>query len=267
LFIPWLGRLRANIPEAGTFWLATPDVGKLMTTVIDLTGGVWAASLYGALFLGALCLPLAGRRLRVSDHRLVGVLACWGLLPVLLTYTVAQWTPVFSSRYLLFASPGLYLLVAALLASLPFPGAYRCTAEILLIVVSAVGLNRVVYLKADWRSAAAVIQQHLIPGTTMLTSPRYHCLPLAYYLDPTAFLHPPSMLQSLESSGVFCLDDRRDLRGVTRPSSRLIVARGRLSRLDPEEILLHYGRRRFRLAAQERVEGVTMLVFDVQAHH
>jgi mannosyltransferase len=103
------------------------------------------------------------------DIVLIGV--AWVILPALILLTVNLVDPIYSSRYLTFATPGAALLIGSLLGRIRPIG----FAALLVLVVAGVAApsylsQRTPYAKngSDWAELAAVIGTHARPGDGML---------------------------------------------------------------------------------------------------
>ena len=103
------------------------------------------------------------------DIVLIG--AVWVILPALILLTVNFVDPIYSSRYLTFATPGAALLIGSLLGRIRPVG----FAALLVLVVAGVAApsylsQRTPYAKngSDWAEVAAVIGAHSVPGDGMV---------------------------------------------------------------------------------------------------
>ena len=146
--------------------------------------------LYLALaLLGAL--PIAWRhapwpRPALSPRRRATLLALLLALPLALFYAVTLIRPLFSDRYLIVATPALYLLVAGgVLVVERFARALAPLALVALLATAWVPLRDVNLAaqpeKEDWRGAYAVVAEHLHPRDLVLVHPGYLVSTLDYY--------------------------------------------------------------------------------------
>jgi mannosyltransferase len=222
LFSPWLEALRSNLPQAGRFWLAPPSPEALREVALELAGGGAAAA--GGCAVIALAAAAGRWRPRASSGDLgsgdaapqavpdavpLAVALSWAVVPVTLAFVLSQRVPAFGLRYLLFASLGWTLLVAAATSRLAVPGGARAAAACGLALLAAIGLDRSRSRSADWRMAALLADPG--PGTAIVVAPAWQCLPFSYYLDREAFPDPERRAQRLASAGVQCVGDAADV--------------------------------------------------------
>ncbi len=173
--VPWVGRYFDHEPESVTGLL---PLRFLFGMPIGFLGGN-----SGVLLLFALLIVLGQgvvrraeqgrRRLGLEDPVACGSLVIWLVLPPLVLYAysrVAQ--PIFGpARYTLFSGPAYLILVARGLARLPavlrYPVAAGSAALSVMLLLSMVFRPD---LKADWRGAAAFLDQQGSTGIVAVTS-------------------------------------------------------------------------------------------------
>lgn len=118
-----VGLLVGRLVQLGTHrieWIPTPSLHGVRIVARELTGTAHTASLvaYGAA-IGVAVLAAARRPAGAVERRGVAIAACLAGLPLLTALLLSTVQPVFLSRYLLVAVPGLVLLVGAGVARLP----------------------------------------------------------------------------------------------------------------------------------------------------
>ncbi len=97
---------------------------------------LWAGALAIACALGALRLWMGGS----GTRRALWLLACWGIIPVVLTWYGAIDRPIFNERYLVAAAPAWLLLAAATVQPLPRPRRWLNIAAALVLSVLVAGM-------------------------------------------------------------------------------------------------------------------------------
>ncbi len=155
--------------------------------------------------LAALLLLLGSARLWASGaggRRTLWLLACWGGVPLLLTWIGALERPIFNERYLVAALPAFLLLIAAASEPLRAPRRWMDALAALLLVALAVGMGAgfvrhhtdPAYSKTrGWRSLAAQMERWaagLPPAQTRLAQ-TYPDPTLWYYTGDVAHLVLP----------------------------------------------------------------------------
>jgi uncharacterized membrane protein len=172
----WLGLftgLHAWLDPPHALWMATPGWRELLNAWVVLAGGrysnenpaayvlpaapaiaqgaEWGILLVTAAAVGTAALRVA-RNPRACAHD--GLLLSWALLPpVMLWLAAVAWQPCFLYRYLLFAAPALYVLVARMLA--PPGGTIRWPT--LCLLLAAFALQASVLFTAHFRPDYAAV--------------------------------------------------------------------------------------------------------------
>jgi hypothetical protein len=120
----------AMLPRA----LAVFAVGESMPSQ---QRALWATVLALACAVGALRLWMGGP----VSRRALWLLACWGALPVLLTWYGALDRPIFNERYLIAAAPAFVLLAASALQPVPRPRIWLNVSGTLLLALLIAGMT------------------------------------------------------------------------------------------------------------------------------
>jgi uncharacterized membrane protein len=159
-----------------------------------------------------LSITVAVRRLVVRSRNNAGSLRDWNtavmicslVIPVIVTFVLSMWMPMFAMRYLLICLAPLVLLAAQGLAELPLEwirvGVASC------IVLFSIGALRWYYghPKDDWRGLAAYVIEHAKPGDAVIGCPAGVDWPAQYYLSKRAVHTSPKLSfvtpESLESN-------------------------------------------------------------------
>ena len=97
---------------------------------------LWASVLALACSAGALRLWMGGP----GTRRALWLLACWGIVPVMLTWYGALDRPIFNERYLIAAAPAFLLLAAAAVQPVPRPRIWLNGAAALLLALLVGGM-------------------------------------------------------------------------------------------------------------------------------
>ncbi len=151
-------------------WIPRPTLSDLYKQLADFAG-VQRNSL-GALVIGLVLLVAIYLAIRDPESDSTGLarwriifLISWLLLPVLLTFGVSQWKPVFVDRYLIVSLPAFTILLSAALFRLPYKG--LVAIALLAIVLSesqAIRSYEGTLVKEDWRGASAFVFSQQKPG-------------------------------------------------------------------------------------------------------
>jgi hypothetical protein len=235
--------------------------------LLDFAGGPLALSLDAGILLAG-GIAVAARRgtspadsSRLAADRLA-VLALWASVPVAAAFAIAQLTPVFLTRYLLFASLAWYLLAGVAAAALPLPRALRAAAALLLAGASLLEFAEGGYRAPDWRAVADRVRRERSIGAVVIVLPGYECLPFGYYLEPELFRGSAELTRALADRGVYCVDAEEDLPQPETPPRRLIQVVAAHAPFGAERMLLRYGSSAYRPIAVERFDRAMVLVHE-----
>jgi uncharacterized membrane protein len=113
LFSPWgFYFLRDALAVKSNFWLSKPSLQSLLVTLENFNVGYNAAQ--GAHLASVfIYLPLLILGVFYAKKEKAIILLSFLLLPILITFVISQWTPVYIDRQLILFSPFYYILIAA----------------------------------------------------------------------------------------------------------------------------------------------------------
>lgn len=236
-----LAPLALAVTRSGTgafVWITMPQPGDLYPAVRDLAGGT-DPLVAGFVVATALAIWAALRHRTDGPGRwALALSALLVLTPFVLTYAVSLLVPVFVPRYLLVAVPGMVLLAAAGIATLP--RTWMAASATLLLVAACAPVLWTRYTTAqneDWRGAGAIVSSRAAPGDAVVVEPGWGLPAFGYYYDGREV---PQARIALRLGG---LDGRRRVWVVTAPDysgRRMQVVLGQFAKHHPE-------RRRWRL--------------------
>ncbi len=258
LVLPWLPYAWRNAPTAGAYWLEPPtwrDLRHVLKRFADKNRLLYATLL--------LLVPAVRRALRVPRGAFDGgvgqYLVLWGLLPLALAFVIAARIPIFLDRYLLYASLGLVLTFAYLLAVLPLSRRAHAVVAAGLVALLAPSTLREAP-KDDWRALAArahELRAMHSPATALVLVAAHEVPPFAYYFDRASFA-APGRERTLRERGVVAVAPGAALDAATLAGvAAVAIVRPRLGA--PEVAGLDgFGAPR----AWARVQGLDLLVRD-----
>ena len=200
------------LPMAG--WLPPPTLRGIPHELAKLTGSGMVLSLEVLLVVaGAVVLLRARRRAHdaaAAPLRTLAVLALWTVVPLVAAFAVSAIEPVFLGRYLLYVTPGWYLLVGAAAARLPVGRTLGTALVAALCALSLAGAWQSPLRRADWADAADRARAATADGALAVIIPAHEILPFAWHFSPEAFRdldHLPRRLRELGVVGVPRVDD------------------------------------------------------------
>lgn len=210
-FVPWLKVLFANLPQSGSFWLTAPGYGELKWFVFMLNGSESLFTVFTTIILSSIIMVLLNRRFRFFyesfDTKVYIVFLCLYILPIGLDYWVAQYTPVFLGRYFLYATLGLFLLIAYIISYLNTSAIIRIMIVMPVFYFLFTAFNAKPEKEDDWKSIMPRIKKIQTGNTVIFISASYKYKDFAFYYDREAFKDYKNTIQRLYQKGVYCSKD------------------------------------------------------------
>jgi mannosyltransferase len=216
LLIAWLAALAVTSPvlylawrERGQVsWIGHSSAFTPWTVLIEPWGeSAWGYGLavWVVLIAGALWWRRAVRRACPEWLLLAGT---WVGVPLVVTVGVSVFgSPLFVSRYLTFAMPGVAMLVAAALAALPLRRVATAAAiALVLLAVPGYAMQRMPHAKprqSDLREVAQLVQAQSDPGDAVLFAPGRAREALAVYPERFHGLVDIALKTPFPASGSF----------------------------------------------------------------
>lgn len=185
LCLPWAAHVVLHWPPITPYWLALPDIGTLDYNFRLLL----STPLEPLWYLLAVVVILVGIALRAPERLRGGVverltvLTAWGIGVPVVAYLVSRSVSIVLARYLLFASLGLWLLLAYVVSLAPVRGWRRAALLALLIVPTLLGVTTDPVPRTDWRHALAIARAHAERGKAQIVAaPEWEALPIGYHV-------------------------------------------------------------------------------------
>lgn len=190
LFIPQLLTFSNSVPDA-TFWLKKPTKIDLEYVFIKLIGHDPSYSLIYNLLLFGLVLVLVNLFLPIFkksfDYRKLLLFIAIYFLPIFINYAIAQYTPVFRLRYMLFSGIGPLLALGYMLSKIKIPSAFLLAFSIHLtlpFIRSFKAENQNVF---RWDKVAQVVKDKYQKEYYYYIVPAWRVNDFTYYFDREAF--------------------------------------------------------------------------------
>lgn len=266
LCAPWAGYVLLHWPPITPLWLAAPDAGTLehnfrmlLATPVKPLWYVLAA----VVVLAATALR-APERLRGGAVERVTLLAAWGIGVPFVAFAVSRGVSIVLPRYLLFASLGMWLLLGYVAALAPARGWRKAALIALLVVPTLTRVGDAPIARADWRSALAIAQEHVVPlATRTIVSPEWEAVTVAYYvLPPTSSASSmDDVLRNLGFEGVLVARDPDEVIADLPASVARVILVG-ADAFDHPAVLGMPQMCSFRERLAARMQDVAVRVFD-----
>ncbi len=201
----WIFWERASSTLSNGTWLAPRRAEEMWHMVRR-----WSNEPVVALML---LLPIAvvGSRVRFG-HAALRTGLWWLAGPLVGLWLVQLFVPMYVDRYLLFASPGLYLLAGHALTNLVYSERWRWLAPTVAVCAMAFTFSP---WKDHGRHPSHVVKAVMTwsgPGSPTYLFPYYYDLTFGYHLDRTLLHAPVPMSEGLRSRGVFPINAQDKVR-------------------------------------------------------
>jgi hypothetical protein len=206
-FLPWVKILLANIPKEGSFWSHAPNYDDFRWHINLLIGN--SNLFYMFLFLAILFLFLVilhqKKQIFTSDFntRYYLIFLSLFVLPIILDFVVAQYTPVFLTRYILYSTFGLFLMIAYCIVHIKMNNIYKLVfiLPILTLIFSSFKITQ--EREDDWKHFVPMIQRQQNNKTIILVCASYKYRDFSFYYDFNAFKNYNKSIELLAQKKVY----------------------------------------------------------------
>jgi uncharacterized membrane protein len=209
LFSPWLGKVLLNIPEAGNFWLTKPNFGNIKGIFISFSGNKLITVIYMVIIATGFYFSFnkhAHSEEKENKKYAFTILMSWTFLPIVITYIIAYFTPVFLIRYLLYSSIGLFLLIGFIISSYPIKEFYK------LIIIAGIVLLNATTIKfgqtkgENWLAAVNKVKEKKNSECSILLSAYYTNTAFSYYYYGDENVQYNNPTGQLKNDNIYCID-------------------------------------------------------------
>ena len=212
VLIPWLKIAFSNIPTTGGFWNTTPDYFAFRWHTNILLGNEMLYHLLNGVVICFLLLYLLNKKVKIFSGNFNStyyfIFLFLYLLPILLNFAVAQYTPVFVTRYFLYSLFGLFLFIAYSFSQLNLKSIYKILLFSPLVIVLVLSFNVVQERPNDWKRVIPEIAKLKEPNSLIYISPSYTYGDFSFYYDINAFRDYHHTKELLAKESVFVTKDR-----------------------------------------------------------
>jgi hypothetical protein len=209
---PWIGTIIKNMPQSGKTWIAQASVHELLSTAFVFAGNqqrfYFLASLILILSIVFLLWPRAARMSYSWLHW--GLFLAWAILPVTLDYAASLVTPVFLSRYILYASLGLFGLAAYMFSSIRGNTLLKASAALVLAMswYSTLPANMDSLISENWQKAMPEIRKAQSEGNLIMLCAAYQVSTFAYHYDKEIYKADLKIKELLVPKKIYSVDNK-----------------------------------------------------------
>jgi len=207
-FIPWLRIMLGNIPKTGSFWNQAPGLDELRWHIHIINGNEGLFYVFSAIVICSLIISLLNKKFHFYSEefqwKYYVVFLLLYILPVLLDFIVAQYTPVFLSRYILYSTFGLFLLVAYTISCLNTTPILKAITFVPLLYLLIVSFEVKQEREDNWKALVPMIKAEQSSHSVIFISASYKYKEFAFYYDRDAFKDYTKTLERLAAKRVYC---------------------------------------------------------------
>lgn len=266
LFAPWTLNLIANIPKEGSYWLEKPSFYNLKGLFIDFSNGKLMTVLVALLILigiGYFSKKYLRDKKLTQEHYNFILLLSWFIIPVIIDYIVAYITPVFLTKYLLYSSIGMYLLIAYILSVLPENGFYKNIIIPCLLLIFIGSSKLKIEKTEDWKATSSYIKNTAsAEDITYLTD---YCIymPFTYYYDKNAFTTIDSVNVLLASKKIYPVGELT-MEQVSKhlSSGKIFLVQSHVVNPESEKSPMKVLAKNFRSIEQKKFGDISVTVYE-----
>ena len=213
LFLPQFLKFKNSIPD-DNFWLQKPTPSDLEFVLTTLTGHDPTHNLIFYSLLVSLLLMIINIFYPVFKKGF----KYWYLLlftaiyfvPVLLNYYLAQYTPVFRLRYMLYSGIGPLLALGYAIAHLRSSHILKIAFMLLLILKFKQGFSPKNRETFKWEDASEAVISNYQEDVTYYVVPEWRLIDFSYYFNPSAFQDYAQFTERMAELNVFGANQNSD---------------------------------------------------------
>ncbi len=231
LLTPWAIFILNNMPKRGEFWLTSPSPDDFYYEWTHMFDSKILAIAFFAVLIAILVLYI----LKVPSFRNIfkskkGELN-WGLyfvliaiLPSILEFFVAQFTPIFIMRYYFYSLVGVVVIFSLLLYALYQSKKIVSGIVSLFLLACFVAAFDISPQKAeDWRGAVKAIKEKNFSDYQIIASPAYKTKEIYYYLNRDYFKNVKTFKESDSANEVYGVTTSDQLRNIPYLKNTIVV--------------------------------------------
>jgi hypothetical protein len=230
----WVSKMQSWIPSPGPGQLKELIITYLNTKFIYYTA-------FGLLliFIVILIVRWINKKSVYEDIRSFLILLLWGIFPILIIFLISQYSSRWDTRYMLFATPGLYLLISFLISKLPVNGLIRLALIIAILISSLINLKLNPIKGEDWPDAISFMKQHKDDSTMTIVCADYQFMSFSYYYDKDIFKQLDQAPKILKKDNIYFTKNAGILNQVdTTRFNKIVLILSHEVAADPDGTLL-----------------------------
>ncbi len=207
LFFPWINVLLSNIPKEGSFWSHSPNYDDFRWHTNLLLGNSKLFYVFSILVAVFLLLTMLNKKRNIFSEKFnlkyFIIFLLLFILPIALDFIAAQFTPVFLTRYILYSTFGLFLLIAYCLTYIKLNNIYKAIITIPILIYTLSSFQITQEREDDWKHFVPMVRKMKNEKTAILICASYKFKDFAFYYDSNAFKNYTNSAQLLAEKKVY----------------------------------------------------------------
>jgi hypothetical protein len=194
----WVSKMQSWIPSPG------PEQLKgLLVTYLNTKFIYYLSAALLVVFILLIIIRKFQKKSTFEDTRSFMLLLLWGLFPILIIFIISQYSSRWDPRYMLFATPGLYLLTAFIISKLPVNSLIRISLIVLFLLSSIINFNLNPVKGEDWPGAISFMKQHRDDSTLTIICADYQFMSFSYYYNKDIFRQLEQAPTTLKKENIY----------------------------------------------------------------
>ena len=188
----------------------------------------------------------------------------WYILPVTGDFLIAQFTPVFRLRYVLFSSLGFYLLLAYIVSSLRINIVAELALILMILYIPLRSFNIYRDVSENWKKVVPEVTKLQSDNDIVIISAWYKFRDFAYYFNRDYFSDYENTLTHLSNDDIYCMNDSSGFKTVEyNKAPRIILVKSHTQVVDPEKTIDKFlQNHNYKLCEEFNVPGVEVAVYN-----
>ncbi len=207
LFLPWVGVVINNLPEAGSFWLETVKYKDLKYALEKLAEDKSLRDIYLWISLISLPLIVINTKVKIFEEKFkpsfVFMLLIYTFIPIGLCYWVSLYSPAFQFRYILYCSLTWLLLIGYLIGSLNLNVWIKLLITIPFFTYQIKHFHPKDRGVENWSEAIQRFNTLKTENTISFITAGYKSTDFSYYYNPNIFKNYNSTEELLEKDNIY----------------------------------------------------------------
>jgi len=252
-----------------TVWLPIPNMNDVLNLLVKYFNSIYNLYFILVLILFGISVAIVKKNISTENIKKILIILFWGILPIAAIFLVSvYYNPRFIPRYMLYAVPGLYLFVAAIIY-LSFKNIYIQW----MVLLSFVGLMfSEINLKPEkaekWKEAIEYHNAFMNDSSVTAVSASYQIVSFSYYYDQSLFLDYNYTQAKLNKEHIYFFNGKKGLQEIIKANkdkSKLILVLSHNVVVDPKLEALAYTKNTYKIIDYRKdFKGIEIYVFDLK---